>query len=76
MTIFCGLSHRFDYLIAAIDMIAEEDELPVESVKSWLLQEEQNMNSCTADPTENRVALLSTLASNADSRSFQSWAYF
>lgn len=63
-TIPCGLPQRFKHLIAATDMISEDDNLTSELVKSWLLQKGQRMKSRTADSTEGNATLLSTRASN------------
>lgn len=51
MILLPRLLHRFEHPTVAVDTIAEGDRQTVEFFKSWLLQEEQKMNSRTTEST-------------------------
>lgn len=51
MIILRGWPLWFEHLIVAIDTIAEGDKLTVMFEERWLLQEEQHLNSSSADST-------------------------
>lgn len=69
MTFVYCLPQRIEHLILFIHTTAKYGKLTVAFVERQLLQEEQRMNTRTADYTETDGVLLSTGASNLSSRS-------